>query len=370
MTGLLVLSDHVSVNASLAWITVLLLSAPLAFAQTAPRELGDVKWGRNLEDGLTASKQLGKPVLILFQEVPGCGTCVNYGSQVLTHPLIVDAAQTLFVPVAVFNNRGGADGKALKSFREPAWNNPVVRIVDANRRELASRVAGDYTEQGLVEAMVTALRAAKNKIPTYLQLLHTELAAAQRGTETAVFAMACFWSGEGKLGELPGVVATRPGFLHHEEVVEVTYDANVLPYSDLVKQAQKLGCTRKVFARNKAQQKTASKLVGKKAVSSNDPIRPDRDTKYYLRQEAARYLPLTDIQAARVNAAVGRRQDVTSHLSPSQTELYDIIRRHPRASWPLAIDNPDFRNAWSAAQQVAAQVKDLPGVNLDIHAAR
>jgi hypothetical protein len=347
----------------------LLLSAPLAHAEPAARELGDIHWGRNLEQGLAMSQQSGKPVLILFQEVPGCSTCVNYGSRVLSHPLIVDAAETLFVPVAVFNNRGGEDARALKSFREPAWNNPVVRIVDSNRRNLASRVAGNYSEQGLVEAMVNALRASRREVPHYLQLLHHELSAAQRGTDKAVFAMACFWSGEGKLGELPGVVATRPGFLHHEEVVEVSYDPRALSYADLVKQASKLGCTRKVFARTRAQERTASKLVGGNARLSTEPVRPDREFKFYLRQEAIRYLPLTETQAARVNAAAGRRQDLTPHLSPSQLALYHIIRRHPRAAWPMAIDNPDFRQAWQAAQHVASQVNHRPGVTLDIHAA-
>ena len=40
-------------------------------AEPAPRELGAVRWGSRLEPALQASKQSGKPVLLLFQEVPG-----------------------------------------------------------------------------------------------------------------------------------------------------------------------------------------------------------------------------------------------------------------------------------------------------------
>lgn len=34
-------------------------------------ELGTVKWSRDLDATLAASKKSGKPVLLLFQEVPG-----------------------------------------------------------------------------------------------------------------------------------------------------------------------------------------------------------------------------------------------------------------------------------------------------------
>lgn len=37
----------------------------------APRELGAVDWGRKLEPALASAKESGKPVLLLFQEIPG-----------------------------------------------------------------------------------------------------------------------------------------------------------------------------------------------------------------------------------------------------------------------------------------------------------
>jgi hypothetical protein len=36
-----------------------------------PVELGQVKWRRDFDAGLAESKRTGKPVLLLFQEVPG-----------------------------------------------------------------------------------------------------------------------------------------------------------------------------------------------------------------------------------------------------------------------------------------------------------
>ncbi|MCU0723665.1 MAG: thioredoxin family protein [Planctomycetes bacterium] len=43
----------------------------LAAAAEAPVELGAVRWARDLEGGLKAAKAEGKPVLLLFNEVPG-----------------------------------------------------------------------------------------------------------------------------------------------------------------------------------------------------------------------------------------------------------------------------------------------------------
>jgi hypothetical protein len=47
---------------------------------------------------------------------------------------------------------------------------------------------------------------------------------APTSTETAVFSMYCYWTGEATVGKVPGVVRTRIGDLGGNEVVEVTYD--------------------------------------------------------------------------------------------------------------------------------------------------
>jgi hypothetical protein len=56
------------------------------FAQNNPKELGTVNRYRNLQKAKSESKSNQKPILILFQEVPGCSTCKNYGSNVLSNP--------------------------------------------------------------------------------------------------------------------------------------------------------------------------------------------------------------------------------------------------------------------------------------------
>lgn len=106
-------------------------------AGARPRELGRVHFERDFERAVQASKASGKPLFLLFDEVPGCSNCTSFGDAVLSDDLLVEAIETLFTPVAVYNNLGGADRDVLDRYREPAWNNPVVRFIDAADHELA-----------------------------------------------------------------------------------------------------------------------------------------------------------------------------------------------------------------------------------------
>lgn len=104
--------------------------------------------------------------------------------------MLVEAAEELFVPIAVYNNtEGDADQEILKRYKEPAWNYQVVRIVDASGKDLIPRVAKDWTRAAVTRAMVAGLKAAKKPVPKWLQLYAAEEMAEKRGTQTAIFGM-------------------------------------------------------------------------------------------------------------------------------------------------------------------------------------
>ncbi len=105
----------------------------------------------------------------------------------LSHPLIVEAAETLFTPVCVYNNtEGDADDAVRRAFEERAWNNPVVRIVAADRTDLVPRIANAWTTAALAAGMVAGLG---DSAPGWLRLLASEEASHARGVETAIFGM-------------------------------------------------------------------------------------------------------------------------------------------------------------------------------------
>src|SRR4051812_11095601 len=170
---------------------VLTLMALLG-ATPQPAELGRVPWLRDFDAAVRMSRETKKPLLVLFDEVPGCETVLGFGREVLSDAKIVEAITRNFVPVAVFNNVGGADAKVLQSFSEPTWNNPVVRIIDADRKPLAPRFEGPYSLEAFLRVLA-AVRLSTN--------------------EKVTLSAACFWECEARLGKIEAVRASRVGFL-------------------------------------------------------------------------------------------------------------------------------------------------------------
>lgn len=330
---------------SLLIAVAILCAFTLGAVENEHVELGTIAWLRDYRQALELAEETGRPVLILFQEVPGCATCRNYGLQVLSHPLLAEAAETSFVPLAIFNNRSGSDKDVLDLFGEPSWNNPVVRIVDADERELDRRLAGDYTPGGLSGSMIKALRAAKQPVPRYLEIAHAEF-VSRANLETALFSMYCFWQGEIDLGGIEGVVATRSGFMHGSEVVEVQYDGARLSYSGLLRQAKSLRCADRVFPLNAAQTRTAERILGSQRVATIERFRPDGNIKYYLSQTPYRSVPMSDYQQVLVNRALFGGKDPRALLSPRQLRMAEAIMTRPRISWANRIATDRFAADW------------------------
>lgn len=324
---------------------------PMTTAIGNPVELGKVNWERKLDKGIKTAQADDKPIFLLFQEVPGCATCRSYGHNVLSHPLIVEAIEDLFTPVAIYNNKGGEDAKVLAYFREPSWNNPVVRIIDTDKKDIVERISGNYTPLGVVQSMIIALKRSGAAVPNYLQLLEQELFAQQQGTETATLSMYCFWTGEKNLGALEGVVETQPGFMNGREVVQVAYDPSLISYEHLVGEAQKAQCASQVFVDDKEQQEKASALVGKSKVQSLGKFRLDGEPKYYMSKTIYKYLPMTAIQATKANSLIGQGKKPDEVLSPRQMALIKYIRQNLDQKWPEAIGQ-DLVTAWNKVDQI------------------
>ena len=233
----------------------------LAILGAQPPELGRVPWLRDFDAAVKLSRETKKPLLMLFDEVPGCDTVVGFGRDVLSAPEIVATIMRDYVPVAVFNNIPGVDAKVLQSFGEPSWNNPVVRIMDADRKALAPRFDGPYTVEAFKSVIAPRL-------------------------EKATLSAACFWECEAKLGKLEAVRASRVGFLQGEEVVEVEFDPRVMDRKAFLAEAARLECANRVFTPNESAAVRYS----------------EKDTKYFLRQSHRSMSGLSEQEQVRLNA--------------------------------------------------------------------
>lgn len=287
----------------------------------SPIELGNVKWLRDFTEARQRSISENKPILILFQEIPGCSTCQQYGMKTLSHPLIVETIETYFIPLAIYNNKPGADAEVLKRFNEPAWNNPVVRIVNDEGKELVPRLAGNYSPRGLVSTMITAIGSQYGRIPAWLQLLATELESHVLKTEICTYSMYCFWTGEALFGKVNGVVKTTAAFQDGKEIVRVEYLPAVVSKNDLDKIASSNQC---------------------KALT-NGNMRPDKTPKYYLSNSSYRYVPMLEIQKCRVNSALAEKQLPEEYLSPRQLSF---LSKHGNVNTVSLT----FEEAWRSAR--------------------
>ena len=244
----------------------------------------------------------------------------------MSHPLLVEAIESEFVPLLIHNNAGGKDAKILKQFNEPSWNNPVVRYLNSAGNDLIPRKDGVWDTGATTARIIDALRAAKRPVPEYLKLVASE---TKGRSEIATFAMSCFWQGEVELGALQGVKQTRAAWYGGKEVVDVAFDPQQVNFETLLKTARKLHCASTVFTHNSKQHEIARRLVGKEAIAVpkaefSRPAKPS-DQKYYLNHSALRYLPLTPMQTVRVNSALQKQRDYREHLSPRQQQLAQRI---------------------------------------------
>ncbi len=286
---------------------ILFLLLPLvSIAQKNPVELGDVHWLRSMEEAQAQSKKDNKIILILFQEIPGCQTCQQYGTEVLSNPLIAETIETYFVPLAIYNNKGGADAEVLKRYNEPAWNNPVVRAVDLYGKDVAVRLSGTYSAAGLASWMSKVLISNKGRAPQYLQLLTDELMAGQRKTAKATYTMYCFWTGEALFGRINGVIRTTAGYQDGKEAVTVEYDPSVISKVELDKVAQGQKCS----------------------LTEPGAFRPDETPKYYLSNSPYKVVPMTEIQKCRVNSALAEGQDPSEFLSKRQLAFLQTNKKN------------------------------------------
>lgn len=307
-------------------------------------ELGTVEWQRDLDQALVYSRAEKKPIFILFQEVPGCLNCRNYGEQVLSHPLIDEAIETLFIPVAIFNNKKGKDAEALIFFHEPSWNNPVVRIVDEHKRDIIGRVNGNYSKAGIVIAMINAFKELNRTVPQYLEILAEEFGAETKA-ETAYLSMYCFWKGEKEIGKLDGVVETEAGFMDGKEVVRVMYNPETIPLNNLLTQADAASCAQSVYTTSKNQNEKVAEVIGKNRAKSATQFHSDREPKYYLGHSLYRFIPMTETQAARVNSMIGQKKNPDELLSSRQLKLLDYISKNQDIKFENMI-NKSIQSAW------------------------
>ena len=287
-----------------------------------PVEAGTVRWNRDYDAALKQSNRTGKPVFLLFQEIPGCAGCQAFGRNVLSNPLLVEAIEDEFIPVLVYNNRSGGNDEILRrQFNEPAWNYQVVRFLDANGRDLIPRKDLVWTIEGIASRSIKALKAAQRPVPKYLETLIIENDVNNQGE--CAFAMACFWVGEMELGSIDGVVETEAGYLDGHEVTKVVYMKNEISLDELAAKAAQVKCAQKVYTSSGEKVTVKNLPTGRLSANYRKAGASDQKKQISRWQEFQSVPGITDMQLTKINAfATKDVSKAMEWLSPRQRRYF------------------------------------------------
>ncbi|NJM38350.1 MAG: thioredoxin family protein [Akkermansiaceae bacterium] len=88
-------------------VTISTMSCSSEPVSANPVEVGKVAWERDYHTAVKSSKDSGKPIFLLFQEVPGCAGCKQFGQEVLSDASVVKGIEENFVPLLIHNNKQG-----------------------------------------------------------------------------------------------------------------------------------------------------------------------------------------------------------------------------------------------------------------------
>ncbi len=284
-----------------------------------PIEVGTVSWGRELNDALDESSRSGKPVFALFQEVPGCSGCKQFGAEVLSNPVIVDAIEEAFVPLLIHNNTGGRDAEVLAQYKEPAWNFQVVRFLDSTGDDILPRRDRVWETGPLAQRMVATLVAAGREVPEYLRLIEQE---HSNRLETIHFAQPCFWVGEMELGQIEGVVTTQAAFMGGHEITTVRFDPEATTAVNVAREAIARNVASVIYANDVIRGELAGAGIAARAEHARSHrIAPKSDQKRQIKGVSG-LRNLSEAQLAKVNAFLrASMPNASKFLAPSQRSM-------------------------------------------------
>lgn len=294
-----------------------------------PKELGKVSWFRNYDKAVAESNRTGKPIFLLFQEVPGCSNCVNFGHDLLSYPLFVEAIENEFVPLAIYNNAEGEDRRILNKFNEQAWNNPVVRFIDKDGGDLVPKLEFSLDPFLLHEKMEKVILLNNKQVPLYFELLKDELKILYGTSKITYYETPCFWSGETSMIQNHMVLTTEAGWIGHKEVVKIHYD----PAKGSLKELDNYAIHQGFYL-----------------INNPDKYKKDVNPQYYLKGSVFGLLPLSFVQRSVLNYTIPYKKDVASekYLSPLQYEL--LLKYRKNSDKGIVLYNQKIEEVWPFSQ--------------------
>jgi hypothetical protein len=251
----------------------------------------------------------------------------------LTHPLIVEAVESLFVTVTsdIDLEVPGAPMCAM------------LEILDEKGTPVLPHIGGDLllirNLVVVVQLLVESLTKCSIEVPKYLQLLLEEesgrlevLPSGKRRKldRIAIFGVCNSHVSEAKLANAAGVLDIQAGLYKGRQVLQVTYASRVTSFDSLSRYALSKNFATSIYyqsqdefvvARSVCDQLQRSYHIIEKMEDSS-LINNIVDGRSGVRKTALRYVPMTSLQKVHANKLVheGKFNEASHLLSPRQAE--------------------------------------------------
>lgn len=316
---------------------------------------------RDIPSASEFALSLSKPLFVLYSETPGDE---DVGVEIFSHPLVVEAIQTDFVPVlceqAVTPEtpvRRTASGRRCRA---------TVDILEASSLEslIDESLFGDnLTRKSVSNAIMKTLQRRGKPVPKYLEILHQ--GETTMGVEPRTFAIGTRdpTRGEVEFASLEGVLAVQSAVVNRHGACLVTYDPRCVSFSFLLRTALQQSLCDSVYCKGN-EERVASQVEFARFSGSNLVILPfpeesgaiqdDLKSKEALRKTPMRFVPLTPVQSGLANQLIhqGRFNEATHLLSPFQGQiLMRAMRIAASRDGFFDVVNVPIELAWQSVSQ-------------------
>ena len=362
---------------------------------------------------LKASKKLNLPILCVFTSRLGSNSTKNemtmtFANSVLSHPLVIETMEDLFVPVRFCWDLCGKRGEHAATFQKlfldakdgnekikNAFENddkyPFVAVLDSqgtiitslggksceckessssNGRKLCTTTPSvGQVSIAMIESLLSFHRNILNPVPRYLKHLEREERAVDsRSTARAFVAMQDSWTGEAEFAQCVGVIGSKAAWFCERELLVILYDSKIISYSEIVRFAIARGRASTIYYKNDAELEEARKQVAMRN-DANTKVEITRLTgslggsirvetaNYFLTKSKFRIVPTTDYQRCRINHAISQEDEdeAISLLSPRQVEILNHFA--PSESQRPQVVTLDIYDGWKVALSAADEHK-------------
>lgn len=296
------------------------------------------------------ARDKGKPLFVVHTELPGDEDVCQ---EIFSHPLVVEAARSLFVTVLCIEE-AASDAPVIRASSGRRCR-ATVRLLAATwlQEEVLPALRGDtLTRKCVVNAMIQTLEGSKKPVPKYLQIMPRGECATTGGAR-AVFGTHDLGRAEIEFSSLDGVVATKAAILNCHGVIAVEFDPRRCTYSRLVRHAVQEGLCNIIFFQGNKERIAVQVELSR--VSASPVVLPlqgdlekDHQSKQALRGTAMRFVPESGLQASWANRLIheGRFNEAMHLLSPHQGQmLMQAMRAASEGTLFELIDVP-ILSAW------------------------